>query len=240
MARWLAALSCALLLAHSGATVPLKYRGKLAATRPSGIAEKVIALTFDDGPNPAVTPRILDILSKHRVKATFFVLGKCAKAFPKLVLAEHAQGHEIGNHSYSHAAKLTKALASVEISRTGRVVKSLIGSTPTLFRPPYGLTKSSLSNAAKQAGYTSVTWTVSGADTAAKKAKDIVYNLTAAPKPGDIALMHDGQGHELTAEALPAIIDGLKKKGYRFVTVSEMLAIWGATPTPAKGKSRAK
>lgn len=217
--RWLTAPTYA--PAPAGA-----YAGRIVLNRPAHFSSKIVALTFDDGPDPTVTPRILDTLAKYHAKATFFVVGKCAVRHPELLKRIVAEGHVIGNHSYSHPSKTTPEQAAREIDQTTKAIVAFTGKHPTLFRPPYGIQSGELAKYAKKRGYAVVIWNLTSADTATKNSKVIAHNVAYTPDPGDIALMHDGTGHTPTADALPAILEKLTKDGFQFVTVPELLDEW--------------
>jgi peptidoglycan/xylan/chitin deacetylase (PgdA/CDA1 family) len=206
--------------------VPPQDRGKIISRRLRRFPEKLIALTFDDGPDAWNTPRILSALAEHKAHATFFVLGSQAKRHPDLLRRIAAGGNVIGNHSYSHPARGSAAQAQRELDDTEKIILKAVGRKPTCFRPPYGITGNSLARLARRRGYAVITWTISAADTRPIGPAAIANNIIHTPDPGDIALMHDGPGHRATAEAVPAILDQLKKAGYRFVTVPELLRAW--------------
>jgi peptidoglycan/xylan/chitin deacetylase (PgdA/CDA1 family) len=204
-------------------TIPVRYRGKMVLNRTPGFREKIIALTFDDGPDPVITPQILRSLRKQNAKATFFMLGANAKRYPKLVKQIAAEGHSIGNHTWSHPANPSYPRASHELERTSKILKSILGYTPQIFRPPYGLQTSSLTRVAKADGYSVILWNMSSADTATKSAAAVVRNSVNSPRPGSIVLFHDAIGKQHTATAMPTVLQQLKKRGYRFVTVPTLL-----------------
>jgi peptidoglycan/xylan/chitin deacetylase (PgdA/CDA1 family) len=192
-------------------------------SRPRGFHEKILALTFDDGPDAANTPRILDALRKRHAHATFFVLGAQAKRHPELLRRMIAEGHVVGSHSWSHPARVTPALARREVDSTAQVIREATGRAPRLFRPPYGLMKNGLAALAQKEGCTVVLWTISGADTRPITARQIADNIIHTPDPGDIALLPDGPVHARTAAALPLILDELSRAGWKFVTIPELL-----------------
>lgn len=183
--------------------------------------EKLIALTFDDGPSPTTTPIVLDALKKAGAKATFFVVGKNAKAFPKLVAREISEGHQIGNHSYTHPKSTSSAVARQEILNTDQAIKAAGWPEKTMFRPPYGIMKGNLAREGKTLGKTLVLWSATAADTATKDPEIVFKNVCFTPNPGEIILLHDVKPH--TAKALPRILNHLQQKGFRFVTVAELL-----------------
>jgi chitin deacetylase len=212
--------------ANEDLLVPPQYRGCVVRQKPRGFNEPVIALTFDDGPNPIVTPKVLEILKEYNAKATFFVIGKHVKLHPNILKEVVASGHAIGNHSFSHSYSIPAERAAEDIDSNSRLIRKVTGLTTTLFRPPGGFTRGHLAQAALAQGYTAVLWTISSADSARIPAKLIANNVLHTPHPGDIILMHDGPGHIETAHALPKILESLRAAGFRFVTVPELLRAW--------------
>ena len=209
-------------------SVPKRYHARLIASRARRFSEKVIALTFDDGPDPVVTPRVLSTLAKFRAKATFFVLGRNVHRYPALLKRTALAGHAIGNHSYTHPAHPAEASAIWELAQTEKAAKGVLGKHLPIFRPPYGITSNRLTKNALKFGYSVITWTLSSADTGTRDSNVIAYNILAHPKPGDIVLFHDGYGHAPTALALPRILKVLRKRGFTFVTVPELLRRWNS------------
>lgn len=207
-------------------TVPEEYEGKLVRSRVRFFPRKLLALTFDDGPDPEITPQVLQTLAKHRARATFFVLGHAAERHPELLRRIVAEGHVLGNHSYSHAARLSAAKAREELQRTSNLIEAASGTTPTLFRPPYGIVNGAFAHAALQAGGTGVLWTISSADSKPIGPEIIARNVVHTPNPGDIVLLHDGPGHRATAAALPRILTELGAAGFQFVTIPQLLQAW--------------
>lgn len=205
------------------ALIPDIFRGQILRRRVRYFPQKLLMLTFDDGPSPQITPQILHALSQYNAKATFFVLGSNAKKWPQLVRQAFQQGHAIGSHSFSHPARATYKEASIELKRTAHAIEVATGRPPELFRPPYGQTKSALCQMALKQGYVVVLWTISSADSNPIGADIIARNVIHTPNPGDIVLMHDGPGHKATALALPRILQELTAQGFRFVTIPEFL-----------------
>jgi len=204
--------------------------------RPSGPArvERAVALTFDDGPSPQYTPRILAALTKLRVRATFFVIGYLAEANPDLVRQELRLGMTVGNHSYNHPqvppfAQLPPQLLSDEIA-LGEQVLSQLGAQPRLFRPPGGSTSPALVRAAAALGQRVVLWSVDPADwRPGSSAKEITKRVLSAVRPGSIVILHDGGGNRsATLTALPAIVRGIRKRGLQLVALT-------ANPSTAQG-----
>lgn len=214
---------------YADQSIPARYRGKKVLNVPKGFKEKVIALTFDDGPEPKVTPKVLAALEKYDAKATFFVLGNYASRHKEIVRLTAEQGHVVGSHTWSHPAKPTQRRAGPEIWKTARTIYAATGQWPSVFRPPYGLDKAYTAQLARREGYSSIIWNKSGADTARHANADTVYiNATKWARPGDVVLFHDGPGKAFTAAALPRVLKTLQKNGYQFITVPDMLRRWDA------------
>ena len=185
--------------------------------------KKWVALTFDDGPHPQFTPKLLALLRQEQVKATFFVVGEMAEKYPDLVRAELAQGHAVGNHTYHHV-NLTKILprdVATEVVACGDVLQKITGQRPHLFRPPGGDYDKGVIETTDALGYTTVLWTDDPGDYASPGQQLIAKRVLAHVNNGGIILIHDGI--EQTFAVLPEIITTLKKEGYTFVTVDEML-----------------
>jgi peptidoglycan/xylan/chitin deacetylase (PgdA/CDA1 family) len=184
---------------------------------------KWIALTFDDGPHPGYTERLLRILKEYDVPATFFLVGQMAEQHPELVREEAAAGHSIANHTYHHLSlpKIPEDAAATEIKACGEVLRSITGQAPRLFRPPGGEYDDDVAEAAEALGYRMVLWTDDPGDYASPGGDVIARRTLEHAKNGGIILLHDGI--EQTIEVLPQILRTLKARGYRFVTVNEML-----------------
>lgn len=193
--------------------------------------KKIVALTFDDGPDPQFTPIILDILKNHGAQATFFVIGQKAKTHPQILQRMAAEGHEIGNHSYSHPDfnKLNKDAQLEEIDKTTAIIKRLTGQNPVLLRPPGGYLSYDLVEMTKKRNLTIAYWTYQqdskdwrNETKASAIARHIIKNI----RPGQIIILHDGCPNGMaTAQAVDMIITQLKEEGYTFVTVSELIKI---------------
>lgn len=211
-------------------SIPKRYRGKNVVNKPSKFTDKVIALTFDDGPHSKNTPKVLSEFDRVNGKTTFFVLGSLANRQKELVNEMAQRGHVIGSHSWSHKAAPTQKEAGPEIWKTARAIYDSTGQWPSIYRPPYGILDNRTSKVARQDGYGVIHWNKTGADTAkGATAKTIADRVINGAKPGDIVLLHDGAGkHDTTIAALPSILDALKKQGYTFVTVPDMLRRWDA------------
>ena len=183
-----------------------------------------IALTFDDGPHPYQTDKILALLEKYDIKATFFVVGENVSYYTDVLRREVAAGHEIGNHTYHHTvlAGCTEDTIREELSTTAAIIEEVTGKKPTLFRPPEG--NVSCIEKADAEGYTVVLWSVDTRDWAKTPAREIVENVKTHVKNGSILLFHDYVSKDAhTYEALETLLPALMDMGYEFVTVSELL-----------------
>ena len=187
-----------------------------------------IALTFDDGPSSRATPKILDILKENDVKATFFVCGKFIEENKDILKREADEGHLIGNHTYTHAKGTITDIEKIntELVRTDNLISEYTGKSVDYFRPPFGFENWRFLTEAELLDYTIVLWTLDVGDWDRKKIeKDITSKILKLTRNGTIILLHDGGvSREALIDALPVIIKGLKKKGYKFVTVDEMIA----------------
>ena len=205
-----------------------------------------IAMTFDDGPNPVLTPRLLDILKARGIKVTFFVVGQNAALHPEILKRAIAEGHEIGNHSWSHPdlAKLPDDTVRAELQKTQDAIVAAIGAKPTLLRPPYGaITKEQKEWIFKEFGYQIILWDVDpndwkilkGESAAQRSARveNVILNGDKeehGARDGSIILSHDI--HATTVDAMADTFDKLLAKGFKFVTVSALIAM--EKPLPPK------
>ena len=182
--------------------------------------EKRIALTFDDGPHQYVTKQVLTTLQKHKVKATFFVLGQNVVKYPEIVKKADSFGHEIANHSWSHKnlTKLNVKQMQAEINRANEAICEAIGKYPTMYRPPYGAIDETVREVIE---LTPVLWNIDTLDWHHKTPAKTVANLKEQAKNDGIILMHDI--HQQSADALEDVIIYLKEEGYEFVTTSQLL-----------------
>jgi peptidoglycan/xylan/chitin deacetylase (PgdA/CDA1 family) len=186
---------------------------------------KFAALTFDDGPHPESSTKLLDALKQHRAKATFFVLGSNAAKYPELLRRMVAEGHEIGNHSWSHPHLPSMDFSEVrsELERTSKTIAVATGRSPTLFRPPYIDTNPTLENwIRKETGMKTIGASVDSYDWRDSDGALARQHILEGVAPGAIVLAHERAS---TAEALPGILDELLAKGYTLVTVSELIAL---------------
>lgn len=198
-----------------------------------GPAQRFVSLTFDDGPSPLYTPAILDVLKEKGVKATFFVLGRHVEKYPDIARRISEEGHDIGNHTYSHRdlAPSTRALVLGEVGRAHQAIRETVGVSPFLFRPPRGMYSNAVRKLLLEEGYRIVLWTVSALDWRGLSPQRMLRRVKRYLRPGGIILFHDsgalirreGARRTNTVSALPLIIDWLCEEGYEPVPVSEML-----------------
>ncbi|OXS58237.1 polysaccharide deacetylase [Cohnella sp. CIP 111063] len=191
--------------------------------------EKLIALTFDDGPNPVTTPKILDLLAANDAKSTFFVVGKRMDRYPDVVRREAKEGHEVANHTYNHLYlnhRISQQRLEDELSRTEKQIVSLTGKHSLWFRPPGGFFNDSVVRIARERGYTMVLWSwhQDTKDWSSPGTRRIVDRVLKNVRNGDIVLFHDHvEGSMQTVQALETILPELRRRGYRMVTVSELI-----------------
>jgi peptidoglycan/xylan/chitin deacetylase (PgdA/CDA1 family) len=194
-----------------------------------------IAITFDDGPHPTLTPQLLDMLKQRGIHATFFVLGSLVKDHPEIVRRALAEGHEIANHSWDHPnlGKMSEEAVRSQINRTKEAINAATGGKASdLMRPPYG----SLTSAQRRwmhddLGYKIMLWSVDPFDWKRPGPEAITHRIVEGTHSGGIVLVHDI--HPGSVAAMPATLDGLLAKGFKFVTVSELLAM-ELPPEPKK------
>lgn len=196
---------------------------------PRGAGRRV-ALTFDDGPDPEFTPQVLALLAARRVPATFFLVGERAARAPDVVRAIAAAGHEVGSHGWSHRSLWLcgPARTDREIGRTRATLAALTGRAPALFRPPWGMVNAALFRTLRRHEQRCVFWSIQPEGLRPAPAAAQVARVLRRAHPGAIVDLHDAEGTPgapaRLCAALPAILDGLAAAGYRFGTVSELLA----------------
>ena len=183
---------------------------------------KVIALTFDDGPGP-YTAHLLDVLDQYGTKATFFLIGSKVSSQANFVRSIHARGHQLGNHSWSHPElpKLPVDQIAGEIDRTNDAIKQATGVTPAILRPPYGAVNGVVLEQLRLRGMSSILWSVDTRDWADRNSDIVCSRAVAGARPGAVILMHDI--HQTSVGAVPCILSALKQQGYSFVTVQGLL-----------------
>jgi peptidoglycan/xylan/chitin deacetylase (PgdA/CDA1 family) len=198
-----------------------------------------IAMTFDDGPHATNTPKLLEMAAQRHIKLTFFVLGECVEQNPDVLRQEVAEGHEIGNHSWSHPnlAKLSDAGVRSQLQRTEDMIVKTAGIKSKLMRPPYGeLTKRQHILVNHEFGYEVILWDVDPLDWKRPGSDVVAQRIIAGARPGSIILSHDI--HPPTIAAMPQVFDALLAKGFKFVTVSELLALDKGGERPEVLKTR--
>jgi peptidoglycan/xylan/chitin deacetylase (PgdA/CDA1 family) len=234
--------------------VSLPLLGRAADPAPSGKKEKAapsepvesgitfdwihvdgpyIAMTFDDGPSAKLTPKLLDLLAEHHIKATFFLIGQNAAENAELAAREAREGHEVANHSWSHPnlAKMSDDAVRAQLRKTDDTIKSAVGKSPVLMRPPYGsITPRQKKWINQEFGYKVVLWDVDPLDWRRPGPSAVCNRILKNTRAGSIVLAHDI--HPGTIEAMPCVFKELEAKGFKFVTVSELIAM--QTPLPPK------
>jgi peptidoglycan/xylan/chitin deacetylase (PgdA/CDA1 family) len=183
-----------------------------------------IAMTFDDGPSATLTPKLLDLLAARHIKATFFVIGENVAEHPEILARATREGHEIGNHSWSHPnfAKMSDERVRQQLWRTDTAIQSASGRRPILMRPPYGsITTREKRWIHNELGYDIILWDVDPYDWKRPGSAVVRNRILKETHPGSIVLSHDI--HPGTIEAMPSTLDALAAKGFKFVTVSELI-----------------
>ena len=183
-----------------------------------------IAMTFDDGPSATLTPKLLDLLATHHIKATFFVIGENVAEHPEIVARAAREGHEIANHSWSHPnlGKMSDDSVRRQLRQTDDAIKNATGKRPTLMRPPYGsITAREKRWIHDEFGYDIILWDVDPYDWKRPGPAVVRARILKETRPGSIVLSHDI--HPGTIEAMPSTFDELEAKGFKFVTVSELI-----------------
>jgi peptidoglycan/xylan/chitin deacetylase (PgdA/CDA1 family) len=225
--------------AEKSSPAPVKPKASPTPTEPPITFSSVhvdgpfIALTFDDGPNATLTPKLLDLLAARHLKATFFVVGQNAADHPEVLKRAVREGHEIGNHTWSHPnlGKISDEAVRRELQKTEDAIVAAIGTKPVLMRPPYGsITARQKKWIHEEFGYRIILWDVDPLDWKRPGPNVVTARILKETKAGSIVLSHDI--HPPTIEAMPATFDQLIKKGFKSVTVTELLAM--ATPVPPK------
>lgn len=183
-----------------------------------------IAITFDDGPIPVMTEKILDVLNTHKVPAAFFCIGNRVHDYPALIKRIHESGHLIGNHSYWHGAMFdlqSPDKIAKELADTDTAILKVISKKPNFFRPPFGVTNPMVASAVKRRGYKTIGWTIRSFDTITKNGNALLDRVTQSLKGGDVILFHDYSA--ATLEMLPAFLEQVAALGLKIVRVDELL-----------------
>ncbi|MEO7319848.1 MAG: polysaccharide deacetylase family protein [Chthoniobacteraceae bacterium] len=235
----LAGAACALLAinaiaAESSVPVPVEtpVAAPTSAVKPQitfsqcNVEGPYIAITYDDGPHGANTPRLLDMLKERNIKATFFVVGQCAVEFPAIMKRIVAEGHEVANHSWSHPllSKMGEGPVTEQLQKTHDAIVNTTGVAPKIMRPPYGgFTANQRAWAHGKWGYKIILWDVDPLDWKVRNAEHVKSEILRHTVAGSIILSHDI--HKSTVDAMPDTLDGLTGRGFKFVTVSELLTM---------------
>ncbi|WP_276369836.1 polysaccharide deacetylase family protein [Chryseolinea sp. H1M3-3] len=196
--------------------LPVKYQGDTNSNK--------IAITFDDGPIPVMTEKVLDILSEYKAPAAFFCIGNRVNDYPALTRRIYESGHLIGNHSYWHGAMFDLQSAykiAKELKDTDTAIQNVIHKKPNFFRPPFGVTNPMVAAAVKKGGYKTIGWSIRSFDTVTKNGSVLLERVTRSLKGGDIILFHDYS--TTTLEILPAFLEEVAKLGLKIVRVDELL-----------------
>ncbi|AFW92946.1 polysaccharide deacetylase [Anabaena sp. 90] len=212
--------------------VPPKFQGIVISEAKLPPEKKVIALTFDDGPWPSSTAKVLDILKKNNIKGTFFVVGQNVKNYPDLTKRVVTDGHIIANHTWHHwYHHMNAQTAAYEVANTTDIIYKTTGIKTSLFRPPGGNMRNGVAAYAKSNKYAVIMWSSDSMDYSRPGVPRLINNIFREAKPGGIVLMHDGGGDRShTVKALPEIISKFRKQGYEFVTVPELLEMQDQYP----------
>ena len=207
------------------ATVDLKVFPKIDPSKP------MVAITFDDGPNPDTTNVMLDAIEENYAKCTFFVLGQNAEYYPEVVKREYELGQQVGTHTYSHQqlTNLQGSALTQEIEKSVKAIEAAIGVAPVLMRPPYGAYNDTVRAEAKKFGLCCVNWSLDTEDWKTKNA-DATYQMVMKAVDGDVVLLHDI--HQYNVDAVKRFVPDLMEQGYQLVTVSEIYKARGETLEP--------
>jgi len=190
------------------------------------VTDQYVAMTYDDGPHPQNTPRLLDMLRERNIRATFYVIGRNVDLYPAVVRRIVAEGHEIGNHSYTHRSLTTLSDASVrdEINKTQEAIRRAAGVTARTLRPPYGAFRQNQRQATyNDMGLPTILWSVDPLDWKRPGPAIVSQRIVSGVTPGAIVLSHDL--HSQTVDAMPATLEALMQKGYKFLSVSQLIAM---------------
>lgn len=183
-----------------------------------------VALTFDDGPLPLMTDKILDILKQYEAPATFFCIGSRITKHPEVLTKINAEGHLVGNHTFTHGKFFDLQSATQmtnELQQTDAEIEKTIGLKPRFFRPPYGVTNPNLAKAIRKGGYVTMGWSVRSLDTVSKDEDKLFNRVTDGLQAGDVILFHDYC--DITIRILPKVLDHIKKLGLKVVRLDELM-----------------
>ncbi|MCX6279684.1 MAG: polysaccharide deacetylase family protein [Bacteroidetes bacterium] len=186
--------------------------------------EKVLSLTFDDGPDPKNSPLVLETLRKHHITATFFCIGKNLEGNEELIRQIVAEGHLIGNHGFSHSIRFdffSSGRIRSELLKTNEIIKNITGKTPNFFRPPFGVVNPMVSRALKGMSWQTVCWNIRSLDTVMKNPKKISDRIFTRLKPGSIILLHDHS--DFSSRYLDNLLSEITLSGYKVVPLDQLL-----------------
>lgn len=205
--------------------VAMQYPGQVFLNGPPD--QQAVCLTFDDGPDGVFTPKVLDILKQYGVHGSFFCVGNNVLKFPEVVRRADQEGNLVLNHSWDHGdlSRLADAGIGNEIGLAGNEIAKVIGKRPEIVRPPYGAINDRVIRNLSWGNYKIVIWSIDTLDWSQKERENIARNVLDNVRPGDIILMHCNDDRQATVDALPEIITGLQARGYRFLTLSQMLGV---------------
>lgn len=197
----------------------------------AGPGSRLLALTYDDGPNDPHTLRLLEVLARHGARATFFLIGRFARERPDIVREVARGGHAIGNHTYSHPLLIFASPARLreELDGCRKAIEDAAGEQAPLFRPPFGGRRPATLAEVRRRGWTTVMWTASAYDWKVRSAEEVERKVVSEVRGGDVILMHDGAHVRLgasrahTVEATDRLLVRYKAADYEFVTVPEMM-----------------
>lgn len=220
-----------LIIYHEMEETEEKIEEAFTMTEQEVVPSKKIAITFDDGPHEEMTPLILDLLSKHDAKATFFMLGQQAERYPDIVKRAFDEGHEIGNHTWDHPdlTKIDNEAIMHQFNTTSEIIASITGEAPLLIRPPYGNYND---NVQQIAPGPLINWSIDAIDWRDRDADQIMINIEQTFHEDGILLMHDVFAS--TVEAVERVLSTYSEEGYEFVTVSELLQFDRSEPVNGK------
>lgn len=219
-----------------------KFKGKGRKLSSVAVSGMYVAFTFDDGPHPTYTPKILDILKKYNAKATFYVLGSRVNSSPSIVARMVNEGHEVGVHTWNHPSLTKVSMATVrsEMERTIGAIQQASNYTPRTMRPPYGAINSNLVDFfAQQYGMSTIMWSIDTNDWRKPGVQKVINEAVTKARPGSIILIHDI--HASSYQAVEGIVSGLIARGFKLVTVSQLMAMQSssAAPVPAAAPAAA-
>ena len=188
--------------------------------------EKKIHLSFDDGPDPTITPGVLDLLGEYDIKASFFLIGKNIKGNEAIIKRMLDEGHIIGNHSHSHSnffGFFSSSKVTDELEKTDLIIEKVCGRKPGYFRPPFGVTNPNIAKAARTLGHEVVGWNIRSLDGVKNNSEKTIHRVHKKLRPGGIILFHDT--HKGIVEILEKVIENARKDGYEFVPLNEFINI---------------